>query len=144
MVSRLIDRGRELIYVWPVVAVTNSRGDVKRVPADTPEALRCTTSEDRSQIADLPGQVDVHILRVTTRKLPLDDEGMPSTWVRVMYRGAEYDLAEPPRFSPGPSKALDHWEFKLRSRANLSPIGTEEQRAHTIAGPPAFGPVGGE
>lgn len=144
MTSTLLDRGRELILVWPQVEVTTPRGDTKKIPSDTPVPIRCTTSEDRSQIADLPGQIDVHILRVVARRIPVAEDGTPPTWARIMYQGQEYDMSEPPRKAMGPSRAIEHWEFKLRSRANLAPIGTAEQRAATVRGPDQFGPVGGE
>lgn len=142
--STLLDRGREIILVWPQVEIITPRGDKKKVPATEPVTLRCTTSEDRSQIADLPGQIDIHIVRVITRKLPTAPDGTPATFSRIMYQGQEYDMAEPPRRSFGMSRATDHWEFKLRSRSNLAPIGTEEQRQSTVRGPEQFGPVGGE
>lgn len=142
MTSRLLDRGRELILVWPQVEVITPRGDLRKVPAEEPIAIRCTTSEDRSQIADLPGQIDIHILRVLARRIPTAPDGTPSTWARVMYEGQEYDMAEPPRKSRGVSRATEHWEFKLRSRSNLSPIGSSAHRQQTVRGPQEFGPVG--
>lgn len=142
--SKLLDRGREIILVWPQVEITTSRGDMKKVPADEPVTIRVTTTEERSQIADLPGQIDVVIVRVIARTLPTAPDGTPSTFARIMYQGQEYDMAEPPRRSFGVSRATDHWEFKLRSRSNLSPIGTPEQRQITVRGPEQFGPVGGE
>ena len=147
--SRLLDRGAELIYVYPEELVYSDRGDLRKVPAEEPVALRVTSSKDRSQVADLPGQVDIHIVRLTTRSLPppLRDEraegGLGSTWIRVVYQGAEYDLNEPPRYSPGASRASQHWEITIRSRNNLEQISTPEIRAATLDGPHAFGPVGG-
>lgn len=147
--STLLDRGRELIYVYAEERVYSDRGDLRKVPSDDPIPVRVTSSKDRSQIADLPGQVDVHIVRLQTRKLPTalhdgDNEGGPgSTWMRVVYQGAEYDLNEPPRFSPGPSKASSHWEIQIRSRNNLDQISTPEIRQATLDGPNKFGPVGG-
>lgn len=147
--STLLDKGRELIYVYPEVRTYSDRGDLKKSPAKEPVALRCTTSRDRSQIASIPGQVDVHILRATTRKLPRalrDDaspEGPGSTWMRIVYMGAEYDLNEPPRYAPGPSRATSHWWFTLRSRNNMAQISTPGIRQSTLNGPDAFGPVGG-
>lgn len=142
MVSRLIDKGREVVLVWPNISVVNDRGDVKPMIAEEPVPIRCSTSEDRSQIADLPGNIDIHILKVTARKIPLGPGGVPATWARIMYQGQEYDMAEPPRLSKGPSRSIEHWEFKLRSRANLSPVGTQHQRDLTVRGPQEFGPVG--
>lgn len=147
--SRLIDRGAELVYVYPEMQVYSDRGDLRKVPAEEPTAIRVTSSKDRSQVADLPGQVDIHIVRLVTRTLPASlrdedsDGGLGSTWIRVVYQGAEYDLNEPPRYSPGASRASRHWEITIRSRNNLDQISTPEIRAATLAGPQAFGPVGG-
>lgn len=148
--STLLDRGRELVYVYPEERVYSDRGDLRKVPSDTPVALRVSSTKDRSQVADLPGQVDVHIVRLTTRSLPTalhngSNEGGPgSTWMRVVYQGAEYDLNEPPRFAQGPSRASSHWEIQIRSRNNLDQISTPEIRQETLDGPERFGPIGGD
>lgn len=120
MWSSLLDKGRQELIIWPAVKVANSRGSVEWAPdTENPIRLRVTTTGDRSQIADLTGQVDVEVMRVKTRTYP---GRLGGTWSRVLLDGVEYDLAEPPRYTKGPSRALSHWTFTLRSRANLSPI----------------------
>lgn len=118
MFSTFMERGRQTLILWPVRTIHNRHGEAEySADLDNPIRLRVTTSEDRSQIADLPGQVDVDIMRVISRHYPGREGG---TWSRCRLDGVDYDLAEPPRFSPGPSKASEHWEFKLRSRADLA------------------------
>lgn len=111
--SRLLDKGREYVDVYPEELQYNSRGVPKRVPGTKPVRVRVTTTKDRSQIADLPGQVDVEVVRCIARSAPV------GTWSRVVYRGEDYDLAAPPRFSPGVSKATQHVEFTISSRNQL-------------------------
>lgn len=120
MWSSLLDRGRSTLIVWPAIQRQTSRGFSSEWTADleNPIRLRASTTADRSQIADLQGQVDVEVMRVKTRSYPGRSGG---TWSRVELDGIEYDLAEPPRFTRGPSRSLSHWTFTLRSRANLDP-----------------------
>lgn len=120
MWSTLLDRGRQTLVVWPAVRVTTGRGYSTEwaQDLDNPIRMRVTTAGDRSQIADLHGQVDVEVMKVKTRTYPGRVGG---TWSRVELDGVEYDLAEPPRYTKGASKAMSHWSFTLRSRANLDP-----------------------
>lgn len=140
----LMDRGREIIYIYPEQQAYNDRGDLKLIPADEPVRVRCTTAMDRSQMADLPGQIDIHIRKVTARRIPVGDNGRPATWSRIVYQGQEYDLGAPPSFNRGATKASDHWSFTIRSRSNLARISSAEQRAETSRGPDQYGPVGRE
>lgn len=116
--SALLDRGREYVDVYPEVTVVNSRGTPVKLPSDTPVRVRVTTTADRFQIAELPGQIDTQVIKCHARSAPL------GSWARVVYNGEEYDLAEPPRFSKGVSRATRHVEFLLRSRSDLgAPAG---------------------
>jgi hypothetical protein len=110
MRSRILDRGTETLLVYPEVRVTDSRGNSLLQPAETPVTLRVTTAEERQSDAELPGQVSIKVVRVLTRSAPV------GSWARVVYNGEEWDLAGPPRFVQGLSKATRHVEFQLRSR----------------------------
>lgn len=88
----------------------DSRNNLVRVPSDVPVKIRATTSADRSSIAELPGQVEVSIIKCVTRDAPV------GSWARVVYNDQEWDLASPPRRSPGMSKASQFISFTLRSR----------------------------
>jgi hypothetical protein len=111
--SRLLDAGRETILVYPEVLTVNSRGDEIRVPSDVPVEVKVTTSAQRQGDAEVPGQVSIKTVRCITRDAPV------GSWARIVYRGEEWDLAAPPRFTPGLSKATRHVEFILRSRNKL-------------------------
>lgn len=108
--SRLLDAGSDVILVYPEVSMRDSRNNLVKVPSDTPVTVRATTSMDRSSIAELPGQVEISVIRCVTRDAPV------GSWARVEYAGKEWDLAAPPRWSPGMSKATRYVSFTLRSR----------------------------
>ena len=113
MRSRLLDKGRERVLVYPEVWVTNNRGDDVRVPAETPVEVWVTASAQRQGDAEIPGQVSIKSVRCITRSAPV------GSWARVVYQGEEWDLAAPPRFTKGLSRATEHVEFILRSRNKL-------------------------
>lgn len=115
MRSRLLDRGRETVYVYPEVLHIDRRGNRVRLPSDTAVPVRVTTSEDRSSDAELPGQLTVRVIKCLARTAPV------TTWARVVYDGEEWDLGGPPRFTKGVSKTTQHVEFILRSRSHSAP-----------------------
>lgn len=108
--SRLLDRGRITVLVYPEIVVINDRGVPLKMASDTPVEVRCTSMEDRSSNAELPGQVTAKVIRFQARSAPL------GAWARVVFNGEEWDVAIPPRFSPGVSRTTEHVEFTLRSR----------------------------
>lgn len=115
--SRLLDKGREKILVYPEVEVINARGDMVRVPATTPVEVWVTTSAQRQGDAEIPGQVSIKSVRCITRSAPV------GSWARIVYAGEEWDLATPPRYTPGLSRATQHIEFIIRSRNKLNEAG---------------------
>lgn len=110
MKSVLLDRGNAVIKVYPETEVVNTRGERVRIAATKPVAVRVSISPDRNASAELPGQVDVRILRCVTRSAPV------GSWSRITYDGEEWDLTAPPHFSAGLSKATRNVTFTLRSR----------------------------
>ena len=113
MKSVLLDRGRQTLLIYPEQEVVNARGERVRIPAETPVAIRVSMSPDRNTTAELPGQVDVKIIRCVTRDAPV------GSWARVVYKGEEWDLASPPHFSAGLSKATRNVTFTIRSRNDI-------------------------
>jgi hypothetical protein len=114
--SRLLDKGREKMLIYPEVEVTNSRGDLVRVPAEEPVEVWVTTSSQRQGDAEIPGQVSIKSMRCITRTAPV------GSWARIVFDGEEWDLATPPRFTPGLSRATQHVEFIIRSRNRLNEV----------------------
>lgn len=114
--SRLLDAGTSIIWVYPEVKMRDSRNNLVKVPSETPVKLRATTSYDRSSIAELPGQIDLSIIKCVTRDAPV------GSWARIVYDDKEWDLAAPPRFSPGMSKATRFVSFTIRSRPGVAVI----------------------
>jgi len=108
--SRLLDAGKDIIYVYPETKVTDRRGNIIRLPSETPVKVYATSSPDRSSIAELPGQIEVEIIKFVAREAPI------ASWARVVFDGREWDLASPPRHTAGVSKTTAHVSFTLRSR----------------------------
>jgi len=108
--SRLLDAGTAVIWVYPEEKKRDSRNNLVKVPSETPVKVLATTSYDRSSIAELPGQIDVDVLKCVARDAPV------GSWARIIHDGKAWDLATPPRFSPGVSKATRFVQFTLRSR----------------------------
>ena len=88
----------------------DNRNNLIKVPATEPVEVRATTTRDRSAIAELPGQIDLTVVKCVTRTAPI------GSWARVVYDDREWDVVEPPRFSPGMSRATRFVSFTLRSR----------------------------
>lgn len=98
------------MWIYPQLTVKDKRGNMIDVPSETPVKIRVTTSVDQGSDAELAGQVSVKVLRVITRSAPVE------SWARIIYANEEWDLAYPPRFTPGVSRATRHIEFGIRSR----------------------------
>lgn len=111
--SRLLDRGRETLTVYLEEIATDSLGNKIKRPSGVGIDIKVTSSEDRSSDAELPGQVTNKVMRIMARQVPI------GSWSRVVFNGEEWDLAGPPRFTPGVTKRLQHIEFTIRSRNRL-------------------------
>ena len=99
--------------IYPEVTTVNARGDEIRVPSEEGVEVRVTTSSQRQGDAEIAGQVSIKTMRCITRTAPV------GSWARIVFRGEEWDLAVPPRFSPGVSRNTQHVEFVIRSRNRL-------------------------
>lgn len=108
--SRLFDKGREVMLVYPQEFRTDERGARVLVVSDTPVEIRVTTLEGRGSDAELPGNVTARVLEVFTRSAPV------GSWARVHFDGEDWDIAMPPRFVKGMSKATSYTTFIIRSR----------------------------
>lgn len=114
MVSRLVDRGSEVVRVRPSVLATDEDGNEVRVPGDEWYTRRVTVAEDRQADAELAGQVTNKVVRLTARDLPGID-----SWAEIWFRDEQWDLGGPPHFSNGVSKAVRHVEITIRSRNSI-------------------------
>jgi hypothetical protein len=115
--SRLLDRGAEELIVYVEETAVDSDGNTVKRPSGDGITLRVTSSVDRSADAELPGQVSNKIIRILARQVPA------GSWARVIFDGEEWDLASPPRFTPGATKRLRHIEFTIKSRNRLQADG---------------------
>lgn len=85
-------------------------GNAQQVPNyAAPVTRRVNVSTDRQSYAELPGHVDVKVLKVSTRALPAETHSV------VILRGEEWDVAVPPVES-NISKTTTHISMILRSR----------------------------
>lgn len=113
--SVLVDRGSEEMILYPSVLKTDSRGNKARSPDFTsPYSVMVNYSTDRQATAELPGQIDVKVVKlIAPYKTPIE------SWARVKFRGEYWDIATPPVISRF-TKATRHVEFTLRSRNELA------------------------
>jgi hypothetical protein len=105
------------MLIYPEVAVTNARGEHVRIPSTTPVEIWVTSSSQRQGDAEIAGQVSIKSMRCITRSAPV------GSWARIVYAGEEWDLATPPRYTKGLSRATEHVEFIIRSRNKLDEAG---------------------
>ena len=112
--SRLLDRGAEEMLIYPVELKIDSRGNTVPIPSETPVKIRVTVLSGRNADAELPGNVSTTILVCHTRSAPV------STWGRVEFRGELWDVAVPPTFTAGTSKATQSVKFTIRSRNKVN------------------------
>lgn len=108
--SLILDRGAETMTVYPTITVVDARRNEREQPdMSNPIRVRVTAVTDRQSVAELDGQVEVKILKIMARYLPV------TTWARCEFRGELWDLAIPPTINRT-SRALSHYEIVIRSR----------------------------
>lgn len=103
----------------PLLLKYDIDGNPIRVAGDEWYERRATVAEDRQADAELPGQVSNKVVRVIVRDAPGID-----SYAGINFRGERWDLAGPPHFSNGVSRAIKHVEILLRSR-NQMPEGVD-------------------
>lgn len=111
MRSRLLDKGQEEAEFFPSVTVVNRRGERTSQPSAEGIKRRVTVSGDEQAIAELAGDVSILAVKLLCREVPGADHRM-----RVKFRGQMFDLAMPPHFSSGASRATRHMAVVLRGR----------------------------
>lgn len=98
------------MLIYPQIVTEDDRGNDVTIASDTPVEIRVTTKEGRSSTAELPGNVSARVVEVFTRSAPV------GPWARVYYDGEYWDVAIPPRFIAGMSRATRGVTFSIRSR----------------------------
>lgn len=111
--SKLLDRGEEILEVFPEVRYKSDRDGEMYAAGRESRKIRVTVSYTRVSSSDIPGQVTIDEVKITTRFFPGWD------WNRCIFRGEEYNLDKPPHLSTGTSKATRHYELILRGRNGL-------------------------
>jgi len=95
------------------IEVDRMGNSIKVADVDSaPMELWVNVSTDRQATAEVPGQVDVKVLKITTRSFPID------SYDRIVLRGEEWDMAVPPVISQW-TRATSHVALILRSRNRL-------------------------
>ena len=117
--SKLLDRGNEELTIYPVVSVTDLLGNTTNRPDnDNPLTMMVNVSTDRQTSAEIVGQLDVKILKISFRKYPSEvseDTFSPTSYDRLVLRGEEWDAAQPPAWT-NVSRATSHYMLILHSR----------------------------
>lgn len=112
--SRLVDRGNEIVKIYPSVLHLDRDGNEILVAGNESYTRNATVAEDRQADAELAGQVDNKVVRLIIRDAPGID-----SFAEIWFRGEQWDLGGPPHFSNGVSRAVKHVEISLRSRNEM-------------------------
>lgn len=113
--SVVLDRGREPLTYYPVKYVTDRLGNTMKQPdMENGRTVLVTCSTDRQTTAELPGQVDVSVVKISLRIMDIE------SWSLVIFRNEEWDLAPPPVISRM-TRATEHMALILRSRNRRAP-----------------------
>lgn len=104
------------IKIWPEMNVRDARGnDSLQANLEVePYVMRGAAIPQRSSRAEVPGQVEINVVRIIVPVLA-DDVGLFS---RIEFLGAQWDVASPPAFHAG-SRLTRHWSIDCRKRPKL-------------------------
>lgn len=93
----LLDRGPDVVQVWPEVAGTDDDGNPVRVPAATPVTLHMLVQPVSAEESAALGQGVTTIYRAIGRTFP------GGAFARVAWDGRDWDvLGEPKRYNASP------------------------------------------
>jgi len=105
----LLDTGNETVQVWPEVSSTDSDGNPIKGPAADPVEIQARVQPVSSTDVIAAGQQTVARYRLITRDAPL------GPWVRVRWRGRDWDIDGEPLWSNG-SPRTRHVQAILQAR----------------------------
>jgi hypothetical protein len=104
-------RGQPIV-LYRSKTTTDSRGNkVQTVDEESPYSTRGWVIPGRSSRAEVPGQMDIDIVRIGVGS---DFPGVDS-WSRVLWKGDLYDVVIPPLYHHG-TRHVRHWTIDLRKR----------------------------
>lgn len=104
-------RGREVTF-WGTKFTIDSRGNrVKVADPDSKVTVRAAVIPQRSQRAEVVGQVAIDVTRVI---VDYDIPGV-TLWSRAELDGQQWDLATPPQIHWG-QRRTRHWTIDLKLR----------------------------
>lgn len=100
------------VTLWPIKRSVDSRGnEVVEPDYDNPISCKASAIHQRSSRAEVPGQVEVDVYRLT---LPANLEGV-GLWSVVEWRGVLWDVQAPPAYRHG-TRAVRHVSMDIRAR----------------------------
>lgn len=105
-----------LIKIWPEHSVTDARGNDSLQPnlQAEPYVMRGAVIPQRSSRAEVPGQVEINVVRIIVDSLPAD----VGLFARVEMLGAQWDVASPPALHMG-NRHTRHSSMDVRKRPGL-------------------------
>lgn len=107
----LIRRRGERVKIYKSKPSTDARGDETYAPAGEPLEVRAVVTADRSARAEVPGQMDIDVVKMVTSA---DLEGV-DLWSRAEWGDEWWDIVAPPARRIG-TRGTRHWTLTLRRR----------------------------
>lgn len=107
-------RGQAAIF-YPRKVITDSRGNLTAIAdMDNPIPVTVASTPQRSSRAELPGQQDIDVTRIT---VGADVPGIDTvdSWARVLWRGSMWDVVVPPAYHHG-TRHTRHYSIDIRRR----------------------------
>jgi hypothetical protein len=98
--------------LYPIVEKTDRRGNKVLAPdLESPVTTRVWIFPQRSARAELPGQMEINVVRIGT-DYNLGEVGL---WSHVDFLGKTWDVVTPPAYHHG-TRQVRHWSMDLRER----------------------------
>lgn len=104
-------RGQTATVYRTKVTVDNRGTKLIGIDLDNPIQVRAAFIPQRSARAEVPGQVQINVVRMIV------DSGLPDVnlWSRVDWQGKQWDVVTPPAHRHG-TRHTRHWSIDLRER----------------------------
>jgi len=106
-------RGQPILLYRSKVEVDNRGNEIAIVDLDEPYVTRAWIYPQRSSRAELPGQQDIHVIRIGVPPLPGVD-----SWSRAYFQDVWWDVVIPPARRNG-MRRTRHWTIDLRRRPSI-------------------------